>query len=195
MFNDYSGLLGGLNANDIGNSFGLDPASLDLGGFNDLVNGDMAGAISLDGATDLYGTGLTGGIDFGASTFDSMKNVVPATSPVAGIPGVDNVDPLTAGLDDGGRMQELIGVENAMNNMAPADPSLTTYGSLGGNPTDMWGTMARASKGLGGLMGLYSAWQKMNIMNKNEARNQKGFDLANERYDRNHANVRNAFAV
>lgn len=185
---DYGALMGSMNLNDIGTNFGVNPEDINMGAVNEMLNG----GVDLQGATSLYG-GLGGGIGLG----EMAKNVVPATSPVIEIPGVDNMggnDLFGGSWDGAGRMAELNGVQSMMANRPGIDPSLTTVGSMG-NPSDIYGMLSRGTQGLGGLMGLYNSWQMMNIMNKNEARNQKGFDLANERYNTNHANVKKAFAV
>lgn len=197
---DYGALTGGMNLDNLAASLNVGAGDIDIGGFNDLVNKDMMGNISLDGATDLYGSGLTGGIDFGAITAGDMaKNIVPATSPVLGIPGVDapiGGDLFGGNWDGAGRMAELNGIESMMANRPAMDPSLTTMEAFANDKSsDIYGMLSKGTKGLGGLMGLYNSWQMMNIMKNNERRNQQGFDLANQRYDTNHANVKKAFAV
>lgn len=182
---DYGALMGSMNQGNMAMDFGINAEDLNIGAVDDM----LGGGVDLTGATDLYGSGLTGGSvgDF----MSNAKNTSPAMSQVAGIPGVDGGD-LFSGLDDGGRMAELNGMNSMLTNRPGMDPSLS---AMGGQGSDMYGMLSKGTQGLGGIMGLYNSWQMMNIMNKNEARNQKGFDLANERYDTNHANVKNAFAV
>lgn len=171
MFEGYDSLLKGLGLEGLlgGGDMGVNIGDTGAGALPNIDN-------AINGATDLYGS--------------LGKDVMPAMSPVAEIPGVTPTNITGGNWDGAGRMSQL---EGLFDGRPAVDPSLTATEALPGS--DIYGMLSRGTQGLGGLMGMYNSWQMMNIMNKNEARNQKGFDLANKRYDEAHDNVKSAFAV